>query len=181
MAPSGRTVDTQSVELRVAQRNDASTLGSMLHLYLHDLSPFTGATIGDDGRFAYPRLPQYWTVEGEAEGRVPYIILAGGEMAGFALKSSHSCLGRSAPVSNVSEFFVLRRWRGQGVGSMASRALFDRYAGQWEVAQLRANTPARAFWLRVIDDYAHHRFVEHDLNNERWNGFVQTFESSRGA
>jgi len=181
MAPSGRTVDTPPIEIRVARQDEAATLENMLHLYLHDLSPFTGATIGDDGRFAYPRLPQYWTVEGEAEGRVPYIILAGGEMAGFALKSSHSCLGRSAPVSNVSEFFVLRRWRGQGVGSMAARALFDRFAGPWEVAQLRNNAPAHAFWLQVIDDYTHHRFVEHDLKNERWNGFVRTFESPGGV
>lgn len=171
----------QSVELRLAQRDDAPTLGNMLHLYLHDLSPFTGATIGDDGRFAYPRLHRYWSEEGNDEGRVPYIILVEGELAGFALKSSHSCLGQSTPVSNVSEFFVLRRWRGQGVGGMAARALFDRFAGQWEVAQLRRNVPARAFWIQVIDDYTHHRFVEHDLKNERWDGFVQTFQSPGGV
>ncbi|MDQ3654198.1 MAG: GNAT family N-acetyltransferase, partial [Chloroflexota bacterium] len=133
------------------------------------------------GRFAYRYLDRYWAVEGEAEGRVPYIILAGGEMAGFVLKSSHSCLGRPTPVSNVSEFFVLRRWRGQGVGGMAARTLFDRFAGQWEVAQLRANVPARAFWLQVIDDYTHHRFEEHDLKNERWDGFVQTFQPPGGV
>lgn len=176
-----KAANPQSVELRLAQREDVVTMENLLSLYLHDLSPYTGATVGDDGRFDYPRLPQYWTAQGKEEGRVPYIILAKGELAGFALKSSHSRLDRSVPVSTVSEFFVLRRWRGQGVGSMAARALFDRFPGTWEVAQLRTNAPAHAFWLQVIDYYTHHRFVEHDLNNERWNGFVQTFESSRGA
>jgi len=171
----------QSVELRVAQPDEAVTLGNMLHLYLHDLSPFTGSVIERDGRFIYPYLHHYWTAQGKEEGRVPYIILVEGELAGFALKASHSRLDRSALVSNVSEFFVLRRWRGQGVGSLEARALFDRFPGTWEVAQLRANALAHAFWLQVIDDYTHHRFVEHDVNNERWNGFVQTFERSRGA
>ncbi len=171
----------QSVELRLAPPDEAVTLENMLHLYLHDLSPFTGSVIACDGRFIYPYLHHYWTAQGNEEGRVPYIILVEGELAGFALKASHSCLGRTASVSNVSEFFVLRRWRGRGVGRSAAWALFDRYPGTWEVAQLRTNAPAHAFWLQVIDDYTHHRFEEHDVNNERWNGFVQTFESSGGA
>lgn len=175
-----KAVNPQAIELRVAPRDDAATLENMLNLYLHDLSPFTGATIGDDGRFAYPRFPQYWTTEGEADGRAPFLITIAGELGGFALKSGHSRLGQPAPVSNVSEFFVLRGWRGQGVGSVAARALFDRFPGTWEVAQLRRNVPARAFWLQVIDDYTHHRFVEHDLRNERWDGFVQTFRNSAG-
>lgn len=174
-------MEAQAIELRVAQRDDAVTLENMLSLYLHDLSPFTGATIGDDGRFAYPRLPRYWSEEGKAEGREPFIIFAEGELAGFALRNSHSRLGRSTPVNSVAEFFVLRRWRGQGVGRNAAWALFDRFPGTWEVAQLRANAPAHVFWLRLIDHYTHHQFVEHDLNDERWDGFVQTFESSRGA
>ncbi len=174
-------METRLVDVRTAQRDEAGLLENMLSLYLHDLSPYTGATIGDDGRFAYPYLDRYWSEEGKAEGRAPFIVIAEGELAGFALRNSHSRLGRSTPVNSVAEFFVLRRWRGQGVGRHAARALFDRFPGTWEVAQLRTNDPAHAFWLQVIDDYTDHRFVEHDLNNERWNGFVQTFESSPGT
>lgn len=168
------------VELRVALPEEAPTLANMLSLYLHDLSPYTGATIGDDGRFAYPRLPQYWTPEGEAEGRVPFLVQADGELAGFALKAGHSHVGRSVPVSNVAEFFVLRSWRGQGVGGQAARALFDRFPGAWEVAQLRANVRARTFWLGVIDACTHHQYTEHDLGTDQWDGFVQTFRSPVG-
>jgi predicted acetyltransferase len=171
----------QSVELRVAHRDEAVTLENMLSLYLHDLSPYTGAAVGRDGRFAYPYLDRYWTAEGEAEGRAPFLITVEGELVGFALKNGFSRLGQPIPVHDVAEFFIMRKWRGRGVGRIAARSLFDRFAGQWEVAQLRANTPAHAFWLQVIDDYTHHRFVEHDLENERWNGFVQTFERPGGA
>ncbi|MBA3275818.1 MAG: acetyltransferase [Chloroflexia bacterium] len=173
-------MNLQSVDLRVARRDDAATLENMLNLYLHDLSPFTGATIGRDGRFAYRYLGHYWTTEGEAEGRVPFLITIVGELGGFVLKSGHSHIGQPAPVSNVSEFFVLRGWRGQGVGRVAARSLFDRFPGTWKVAQLRTNVPARIFWLQVIDGYTGHWYTEHDLDTKRWDGFVQTFRSPAG-
>ncbi len=170
----------QALEFRVAQLDDAPTIANLMQLYLHDLSAFGRWPIGDDGRFAYRWLPHYWTEEGEAEGRAPFIFFAEGELAGFALRNSHSRLDRSGPVSSVAEFFVLRRWRGQGVGGVAARTLFDRFTGEWEVAQLRRNVPARAFWRTVIGDYTQGRLVEHDLSNEQWDGSVQTFQSPGG-
>lgn len=173
-------VNPPSVTIRLARRDEAPTLENLLSLYLHDLSPYTGATVGADGRFAYPRLPRYWTPEGEAEGRVPFLITVEGELGGIALKGGHSRLGQPAPVNEVAEFFVVRRWRGQGVGRIAAQALFDRFPGTWEVAQLRTNVGAHAFWIGVIDGYTHHQYTEHDLDTERWNGFVQTFRSPAG-
>lgn len=169
-----------TIEFRVAQPDDAPTIDNLTQLYLHDLSAFGLWPVGDDGRFAYPYMPRYWSEEGKSEGRAPFIFFAEGELAGFALGNSHSRLGHTAPVNSVAEFFVLRRWRGQGVGGAAARALFDRIAGPWEVAQLRRNAPARRFWLYVIADYTQQRFAEHDLSNDQWDGFVQTFESSGG-
>ncbi len=169
-----------AIEFRIARPDDAATIGNLMQLYLHDLSAYGRWPIGGDGRFAYPRLPLYWSEEGKAEGRAPFIFFAEGELAGFALRNGHSRLGHPEPVSSVAEFFVLRRWRGQGVGGVAARALFDPVAGAWEVAQLRRNVPARAFWLNVIADYTQQRFVEHDLANARWDGFVQSFHVPGG-
>jgi len=174
-------VNPASVEIRVAQGEEAPTLENMLSLYLHDLSPFTGATIGRNGRYAYPYLDRYWTTEGAAEGRVPFLITVDGELGGFTLKGGRSRLDQPAPVNEVSEFFVVRKWRGQGMGRIAAQALFDRFPGTWEVAQLRANVRARTFWLGVIGDYTDHQYSEHDLDTGRWNGFVQVFQSLAGT
>lgn len=168
-------IDRPSIRLDVAHRDESVILGNLLSLYLHDLSPYTGATPGRDGRFAYPRFDSYWTAEGEAEGRVLLLITVEDELVGFVLKNRHSRLGQREQVSSVVEFFVMRKWRRHGVGRIAAEALFDRFAGNWEVSHLRANAPAHAFWLRVIDGYTHGHFTEHNLTTERWNGFVQTF------
>lgn len=53
----------------------------------------------------------------------------------------------------MSEFFVLRRLRGQGVGRRAVFALFERFRGRWEISELIRNAPAIAFWRRVIGEY----------------------------
>lgn len=60
------------------------------------------------------------------------------------------------------EFFVLRKFRGAGVGERIARQLFDRFRGRWEVQRLARNTPALAFWRKVIGRYTDGRFQESD-------------------
>ena len=170
----------QQFTLRIATVDDRPTVGNLLQLYLHDMSAFVPTSISPDGRFAYPYLDRYWSEEGEAEGRVPFIFTVNGELAGFALRNSHSRLGQPPPVSSIAEFFVLRTWRGQGIGRAATFALFEQFPGRWEVAQLRANEPAHRFWRRAIDAYTNGRFLEEDINTERWDGFVQAFDTPTG-
>lgn len=170
----------QEFELRVAGIDDKPVVDNLLQLYLHDMSDYVSTSISPEGRFAYPYLDRYWSEEGAAEGRVPFIFAVNGELAGFALKGSHSRLGQPPPVSSVTEFFVLRQWRGQGIGRAAAFALFEEFAGRWEVAQLRANEPAHRFWRRAIDAYTNHRFLDEDIDTERWDGFVQVFDSPAG-
>jgi hypothetical protein len=43
------------------------------------------------------------------------------------------------------------------------------------------NLPARSFWLRTISEYTGGRFVEHELHDERWDGYLQCFDTSLAA
>ena len=40
------------------------------------------------------------------------------------------------------------------------------------------NLPAQSFWRRTIAEYTEGRFVEHELHDERWDGFLQCFDNS---
>lgn len=102
-------IDRPSIRLDVAHRDESVILGNLLNLYLHDLSPYTGATPGRDGRFAYPRFDAYWTAEGEAEGRVLLLITVEDELVGFVLKNRHSRLGQREQVSSVTGWAGLRQ------------------------------------------------------------------------
>jgi predicted acetyltransferase len=75
----------------------------------------------------------------------------------------------------MAEFFVLRRYRRQGVGERAARAAFGRFPGPWEVRERAGNDAAIAFWRRVIHRHTAGRFQEVTWAGDLWQGPVQSF------
>jgi len=90
----------------------------------------------------------------------PFVILADGERAGFALVARPPEFPRRTADFRMAEFFVVGRVRRRGVGAGAATLLFTRFAGQWEVVEDEYNRPALAFWRSVIRRYAQGRYNE---------------------
>lgn len=144
--------DSDRVTLHDAGEADATLLANLLELYSHDLSAaFPHVALGPDGRFGYPRLPQYWA---EPDRRFAFLIRADGQTAGFVLATRGSPEVSSPDVLDVAEFFVLRQFRGAGVGRRAAERLWQRLPGRWVVRVSGANADGLAFWRRVIDEAA---------------------------
>jgi predicted acetyltransferase len=157
----------------------AGIIQNLVQLYTHDFSEFwAGTARGDlhpDGRFdAYP-LDDYWARPNWS----PLLIWNNRVLAGFSLINDRTHSGRPAN-RNVGEFFIVRKYRGRGVGRSAIRQIFSRYPGSWEVAVARRNTAARDFWRKAINGAAEvSGLQEYDLNDERWNGPIFRFEWCR--
>lgn len=139
-----KAVPVPSAEKRV--------LRHLMQAYLHDLSEFTGEVPGTDGRF---NLSQFFELYWVEETRYPFRLEVDGGTAGFALVREIEPGLRS-----IAEFFVLRSYRGSGVGRAAAFVLFDRFPGRWRVAQDAPNIPAQRFWRSVIGEYTAGDFVE---------------------
>jgi predicted acetyltransferase len=101
------------------------------------------------------------------------------QLAGFALVCEHSWLGNHGKM--IAEFFVMRKYRGQGVGRAAAYAVFDAFPGHWEVSQLAQNLPAQKFWRQVIGEYTRGKYREVILDNTDWQGPVQMFDNAWAA
>lgn len=129
-------------------------LESLLNLYLYELSDLTGEAIGPDGRYDYPYLDLYW----REAGRYPFLLWYEGQLAGFALVRTVE-FGQD-PLYHVTEFFILRAHRRQGIGRAVARDLFDRLTGRWRVSQMANNTAAQTFWRRVIAEYTGDNYEE---------------------
>jgi predicted acetyltransferase len=97
-----------------------------------------------------------------------------GVLAGFALVRDEAWLA-GAGTREVSEFFVLRRYRRRGVGEHVTRRLFDRFPGRWEVVQLASNLDAQAFWRAVIGRYTGGAFEDDERRTEHGTRRVQHF------
>lgn len=159
--------------MRQATIDDKPVVGGLLQVYLRDMAPFTGDDTDQPEPYAYPCFDLYWSADGMAEGRVPYLIVANDEVAGFAFVNRHSRLGNT-DVWNIAEFYVQRTRRREGVGKRAARKLFGMHPGTWEITVLRANAPAHAFWLSAI---AEHEFKIVTTDPAVWHGDVIIFES----
>jgi len=148
-------------------------LANLMQLYAYDWSELRALDVGLDGRFLAPSVDVYF----EEADHHPLLIEVGGRLAGFALVVARSRLTDTRGVFDMAEFFVLRRFRRQGVGLAAAAATFRRFPGPWEVRQRDENAAATAFWRRAISDFTGGQYQESRREDERWIGVVQTFSS----
>ena len=154
-------------------------LERLMQLYVYDFSEFMRLDVDELGHFAGGTpLATCW----REPWRHAYVIRAGsaGEdrIAGFAILDERSRLTGDPGVADVAEFFVLRRYRRQGVGLAAAAAAFALFPRPWEVRQTASNTAATAFWRRAIAGYTSGAYVETFVDDSRWRGPVQSFDAS---
>src|SRR5439155_26103980 len=98
-------VDVQITPASAAERD---ALTALVQLYAYDLSDLFSADVGDDGRYKTPPLDPYWSGDPR---RHPFLIRVDGKLAGFALVHQQSRLTGDESVTDMAEFFVLRRFR----------------------------------------------------------------------
>jgi predicted acetyltransferase len=150
-------VASQEVTLDVATTGTRSLLSNLLELYVYDLSEIFSIKVGADGRFGYDTLPLYWS---EPDTHFAYLIRSNAEVAGFALVTRGSPATDNPHDLDVAEFFVLRSYRGRGVGRRAAFLLWDRVPGRWVVRVSELNRGGLPFWEGAIREYTRGAFCE---------------------
>jgi predicted acetyltransferase len=161
------------IEIARATVNERPVLRQLLELYQYDFSEFDDADLTPMGLYDYPYLDHYW-VESE---RTPFLVRVNANLAGFVLVARYNYLTGQKDCWVMAEFFIMRKYRHQGIGEYVARYIFDQFRGVWQVGQIIENQPATSFWRIVISRYSQGDFQEHNLNNKNWHGPVQTFIS----
>src|SRR5437867_2965304 len=165
-----------NVEVVSATASDVGVIENLVNLYLHEFSgtdPEATGEVGPDGKFRYRHLYRYW----EEAGRYPFLIRVDGRLAGFALVARGELVEPQSPGHTIAEFFVLRPYRGKGVGEESAGKLFGMFPGRWWVAQHPGNKPAQAFWRTVIARYVAGGYEETRRTDGQNDAIVQTFNS----
>ena len=151
--------------------DDRLPLSRMLELYNHDLSEFWPHDLDIHGEYGY-ELDRYWT----KPEHYPFVVLAGGKFAGFALVNDEVKVGSGGRW--MDQFFVVRKYRRTNVGRSLAKYVFLDLPGNWEVGQIHINYPAQVFWRSVIGEFTSGAFVEHTLAGGAWEGIIQSFQST---
>jgi predicted acetyltransferase len=141
-------------ELIYAPQDLQPIIQNLARFYIYDLSEYQKRPCPSDGLYVDEDYSRYW----EKSGHHPFLIKAQGELAGFAFIEE----GGSTPEVDyqIAEFFILRKFRGEGLGCTTAQELFSRYPGRWEVMALINNCPAIKFWEKVISEYAQGNYTK---------------------
>lgn len=88
-----------------------------------------------------------------------YFIKSSGLLLGFVIVK----IRNNEPnhfIFEMEQFFILKKYSGNGIGKQAATNVFDRYKGEWKVTQVEQNYVAQAFWRKVIKDYTNNTYTE---------------------
>jgi len=165
-----------NIEVQQASLEDKTILRNLMELYAYDSSEFDQCDVDAHGLFGYNYLDHYWT----EPGRYPFLVRVEGRLAGLVLVRTLD-ESENALTHSMAEFFILRKYRHQGIGQVVAQQIFDMFPGQWSVAEVENNRPAQSFWRKVISEYTRGNFQEVWSNNDEWKGPVQTFSTRVNA
>jgi predicted acetyltransferase len=163
-----------AINLVPATREQAPILGNLLELYAHDLSACAHLDIGEDGRFGYKSLLLYWS----EPNRHPFLVTVEGKLAGLVLVKRGSEVSGDRTAWDIAEFFILRRYRRHGFGTLAAHEVWKRYPGLWEVRVMQSNLQASLFWDRAISDFTGKSIRPVDVESAGRSWLLFSFESA---
>ena len=151
-----------------ASKEHKIVIRNLMQFYMYDFSEYTKYDVEDHGLFApYADLQDYF----EGDNKFPYIVKADDKYVGFVLVKFTSSKDRS--YFSIAEFFILKKYRHEGIGKAIAIKVFNLHKGQWEVHQRDNNKAAQIFWNKVISEYTEGHFTERSENGKR----IQNFEN----
>ena len=111
----------------------------------------------------------YW--EGN-NNSFPYVIKMDDKYVGFVLvKLIYKSIDRN--YFSIAEFFILKKYRREGIGKAIAIKVFNLHKGHWEVYQKNTNRPAQIFWSKIISEYTKEQFKERFEDGKT----IQNFEN----
>ena len=140
---------------------------NLMQLYTYELSFYEDETTNfiflDNGLYLLNKhIELYWS----EEKRHPYILKCNGEIAGFVLvrlnEEGHY---------EISEFFVLNKYRKLGAGTFMARQMFNIFHGKWEIRTLLKNKRAQDFWRKVVMETSNNNYKEELIRNNSRHAF----------
>jgi len=164
-----------AVEIAVATHEQKPVLKWLLELYAEEFAQMKGERVAQKQMFVDGEyLELYW----QKPEWVPLLILYHDKVAGFALVVSEGYSATRGITRVLPEFFVLKKYRRQGIGKQAAFQIFDKFPGRWQVMESDFNAAGQEFWRKVIGEYTGNQYTDNVLENQDWQGQVQSFDNS---
>ena len=140
------------IEITPVAREDKEILFNLSEKYEYELSQyFIDNDVNALGLYGFDYFASYFQ---ENAKRWIFFIKVDGKLAGFAIiLSDYFYLKSRKAEYTMADFFIMHKYRRNGVGKFAAHYLFDKFKGVWQLNIYDKNTTAAGFWLNVISNY----------------------------
>lgn len=153
-------MEVSLIEIKLASRH---VLENLFPYYIYDMSEYMGWAPSESGVFTYNShsFDIYW----KRSDHVPFFIYVGEELAGFVLVRKYP---QNESVYDIAQFFVLRKFKGKGVGKKSLALVVSLFPGKWQIRVLIENNGALSFWKSAVsnlvgDNYEQAKNMDVDL------------------
>lgn len=144
-------------------------LENLFQYYVYDMSECLALSINIDGQYNVNRaqLDMYW----QRDDHIPFFIYVDSEIAGFALIRRYPA---DLSTYDVDQFFVLKRFKGKGVGKKALKFLAAQFIGKWQIRVLVENNKGLQFWLSAISNIVEQEYaLSQELDIDLMMNFIR--------
>ncbi|SFL34594.1 Predicted acetyltransferase [Paenibacillus sp. 1_12] len=158
------------IELCRLKEKEIPILTNLFEFAAYDLSEFNYSNVKRSGLFE-PKINVQDLYHDECYNL--YGIKIENQIAGFVIV-------RYLEEENVfylNHFFILRKYRNQGLGQRVAFQIFNMFHGNWRVSQFDWNVPALLFWRKVLDRYTNGNYIETRRKDDK--GPKQEFSNDR--
>jgi predicted acetyltransferase len=162
-----------NLELIEATIEQKPILANLLELYTYDFTSFCDFDISDNGLYGYEHLHLYW----KEPTRLPYIIYVDKKIAGFILIQKTPSISDNTTVWDITEFFIMKKYKRHGIGTMAAIKIWTQFKGPWQIRVLTNNSIACLFWQQSIQKFISKEASKIDITINKEDWYIYSFES----
>lgn len=141
------------ISIASVKKDEKEILNNLLEKYRYEFSQYNKMDVNSLGLYGYDFLDNYWT----EDNRFPFFIKIEDKLAGFVMVNDYPELKLETDYS-ISEFFVMYKYRRQGIGKYAVKYILDRFSGKWQLKFHPKNEVSQSFWINTIDEYTNGKY-----------------------
>jgi len=160
------------IEIRLAELAERLIVRNLMELYQYDFSELDGTDLDDHGEYGYYDLDCFWVNKAWSA----YVIKVDDRWAGFVLTNDE--IYRPGNTRAIVEFFVVRKYRGLGVGRKAAIDIMSQCPARWEIRVIQENQAAEAFWESLLNTAWPIGYQRAMLNNKEWHGPIFSVDTT---
>lgn len=136
------------IELVPVTIDEKEILKNLLEKYDYEFSQYDNRDVNKLGLYGYKYLDNYWN----EPNRWAFFVVVDDNLAGFAMVNSFPEAQEETDYS-LAEFFIMYKYRRQGIGKYAAKQVFDMFKGRWQLKRHPKNIGSVYFWDTLVNEY----------------------------